>query len=52
MDILLTNDDGIYSEGIMALYDALKQVGKVTVVAPDTCIKTADLLYGRPLNLK
>jgi 5'-nucleotidase len=36
MNILLTNDDGIYSEGIRALYDSLKQIGKVTVVAPDT----------------
>ncbi len=36
MDILLTNDDGIYSEGILVLYDALKKVGRVTVVAPDT----------------
>ena len=36
MEILITNDDGIYSEGIFALYTALRKVGKVTVVAPDT----------------
>jgi 5'-nucleotidase len=36
MNILLTNDDGIYSEGIRALYASLKELGKVTVVAPDT----------------
>ncbi len=36
MNILLTNDDGIYAEGIRALYDSLKQIGKVTIVAPDT----------------
>ena len=36
IEILLTNDDGIYAEGIIALYDALKKVGRVTVVAPDT----------------
>jgi len=36
MDILLTNDDGIYSEGILALRDALIEVGDVSVVAPDT----------------
>lgn len=36
MNILLTNDDGIYSEGILALRDALSEVGEVTVVAPDT----------------
>ncbi len=36
INILLTNDDGIYSEGIRALCDSLKQIGKVTIVAPDT----------------
>lgn len=35
MDILLTNDDGIYAEGIYALYRELTKLGKVTVVAPD-----------------
>ncbi len=36
INILLTNDDGIYSEGIYVLCEALKKVGMVTVVAPDT----------------
>lgn len=36
MNILLTNDDGIYAEGIRALYESLKDLGSVTVVAPDT----------------
>lgn len=36
MRILITNDDGIYSEGIMALYVRLSRVGDVTVVAPDS----------------
>ncbi len=36
MHILLTNDDGIYAEGIYALYLELKKIGKVTVVAPDS----------------
>lgn len=36
MHILLTNDDGIYAEGIYALYSELKKIGKVTVVAPDS----------------
>jgi len=36
MHILLTNDDGIYAEGIYALYTELKKIGKVTVVAPDS----------------
>lgn len=36
MNILITNDDGIFSEGIRALYESLKKIGNVTVVAPDT----------------
>ena len=36
MHILLTNDDGIYADGIYALYLELKKIAKVTVVAPDT----------------
>jgi 5'-nucleotidase len=34
MDILLTNDDGIDSPGLRALYEALSEVGEVLVVAP------------------
>ena len=36
MKILLTNDDGIYAEGIYALYKELKKIGQVTVVAPES----------------
>jgi 5'-nucleotidase len=36
MEILITNDDGIYAEGIYALAVALRKAGNVTVVAPDT----------------
>jgi 5'-nucleotidase len=32
--ILVTNDDGVHSEGIKALADALRAFGDVTVVAP------------------
>ena len=32
--ILVTNDDGVHSEGIHALADALRAIGDVTVVAP------------------
>ena len=35
MNILITNDDGIYSDGIWALAKELRDVGTVTVVAPD-----------------
>ena len=34
--ILVTNDDGIESRGILALKRALDPIGDVTVVAPDT----------------
>ncbi len=34
MEILITNDDGIDSPGIYALAQSLKEIGKVTVVAP------------------
>jgi 5'-nucleotidase len=32
--ILVTNDDGVYSEGILALAAALEPLGTVTIVAP------------------
>ncbi len=35
MNILITNDDGIHAEGIMALKTALDGVGTVHVIAPD-----------------
>lgn len=35
MRILVTNDDGVHAPGIVALAEALRLVGKVTVVAPD-----------------
>jgi 5'-nucleotidase len=34
--ILVTNDDGVYSEGIQALADAMRPLGEVLVVAPLT----------------
>jgi len=33
--ILVTNDDGVHAEGLLALYEALKQVGEPIIVAPD-----------------
>lgn len=35
-EILITNDDGYESEGLLALIDALKDFGHITVVAPST----------------
>jgi 5'/3'-nucleotidase SurE len=34
MQILLTNDDGIFAPGLAALYKELVEIGSVTVVAP------------------
>ncbi len=36
MNLLLTNDDGIYSPGLKILANTLRILGTVTVVAPDT----------------
>ncbi len=36
MEILLTNDDGIYAPGLEALEQQLRRLGNVTVVAPAT----------------
>ena len=35
MKLLLTNDDGIYAEGLWALYDQLSERHSVSIVAPD-----------------
>ena len=35
MNIMVTNDDGIHAPGIRALAEAMKELGTVTVVAPD-----------------
>ncbi|HKY19933.1 MAG TPA: 5'/3'-nucleotidase SurE [Vicinamibacterales bacterium] len=52
--ILVTNDDGVYSEGIQALAQALKPLGEVTVVAPLTEASAIGhaLTLRRPLRLE
>jgi 5'-nucleotidase len=53
MRILVTNDDGIHSQGIQALAKALAAVGEVWVVAPDrerTAVAHAVTLH-KPLRL-
>ncbi|MBF0618841.1 MAG: 5'/3'-nucleotidase SurE [Candidatus Omnitrophica bacterium] len=35
LKILLTNDDGVFAPGIMAMWRELKKLGDVTIVAPD-----------------
>ena len=52
--ILVTNDDGIHSEGILSLAKALHEVGEVWVVAPDrekTAVAHSITLH-RPLRVE
>jgi 5'-nucleotidase len=35
MIILVTNDDGVHSQGLIALYRAMKEIGEAYIVAPD-----------------
>jgi len=52
--ILVTNDDGVYSEGITALADAMKTLGDVTIVAPlaEASAIGHALTLRRPLRLE
>src|SRR5690349_4956882 len=51
--ILVTNDDGIYSEGIRKLAKALEPLGEIAIVAPDREQSAAShaLTLNRPLRL-
>jgi 5'-nucleotidase len=51
--ILVTNDDGIYSEGIRKLANALRAIADVIIVAPDREQSAAShaLTLNRPLRL-
>jgi len=52
--ILVTNDDGIFSEGIRLLGSALSELGEVTVVAPDREQSATghSLTLSRPLRMQ
>lgn len=59
MHILLTNDDGVYAEGIYAIYAELRKWADVTVVAPDSerssvghGITLAHPIYFKKINRK
>jgi 5'-nucleotidase len=54
MQILITNDDGINAPGLRRLFDALKEVGKVIVVAPDKNQSAAghSLTLHKPLRIE
>jgi 5'-nucleotidase len=51
--ILVTNDDGIYSEGLRKLADSVRELGDVVIVAPDREQSAAShaLTLNRPLRL-
>ncbi len=54
MKILVTNDDGVYADGLWALVEALKDVGEVIVSAPDreqSAVGTSVTLH-HPLRMK
>jgi 5'-nucleotidase len=52
--ILITNDDGIHSEGIAALEAAVREIGQVYVVAPESEMSGAahSLTLARPLRIR
>lgn len=54
MRILLSNDDGYFAPGLLALYEALKDLAEVVVVAPERNRSGASnsLTLDRPLSLK
>ncbi len=54
MKILITNDDGVSSEGLRILADAVKALGEVSVVAPDRERSAAahSLTLHRPLRVE
>lgn len=52
MRFLLSNDDGVQSPGLVALAEALAQIGEITVVAPDSerSAQSSALTLDRPLR--
>ncbi len=54
MRILVSNDDGYFAPGILALFDALASIADVTVVAPerDRSGSSNSLTLDRPLTIR
>jgi len=54
VNILVTNDDGIHAEGLRALADAVRPLGRVTIVAPDReqSATSHSLTLHRPLRIR
>lgn len=54
MKILISNDDGYQAEGIVALYNAMKELGEVEVIAPElnNSAKSNALTLSTPLSVR
>lgn len=54
MKLLISNDDGIYAEGIRILADCMKELGTITIVAPDKNCSGASnsLTLDGPIKIK
>ena len=54
MHILVTNDDGVYAPGLLALVKELRKIGKVSIVAPDRNWSASGHVktMSRPLRVK
>ena len=54
MRILITNDDGVYSPGLLALAEVARKFGEVRVFAPDVEMSSAaqSITASRPLSCK
>ena len=52
MRLLLTNDDGVSAPGLAALYAKVRDLGEVTVVAPDSERSAIEAEAAEQLRLK
>lgn len=54
MNVLITNDDGVFSDGLNALVSQIKKIAKVTVIAPDRERSAAghSLTFFNPLRVQ
>jgi len=54
MRLLLANDDGVYSPGLLALAQTARRFGEVRIVAPDVEQSSAGhaITHSRPLSIK
>jgi 5'-nucleotidase len=52
--IFVTNDDGIHSPGLTALFEAMKELGRVVVIAPerDNSAVSHSLTMNRPVRVR